>query len=375
MIPADRIAGLGVTLIRRFVAECPPDALSLGIGQLALPMPAAVARAASRAASTRSAGYGPNAGDVALREAIAAYEGVDASRVIVTVGVEEALALAILGTVNPGDEVVVPDPAFPVYSNLTRIAGGVPRTYLLEPKAGFAPTWAAIAPVVTPQTRLVVLASPGNPTGAVASVADLRRIGAELAERGICWLSDEIYRPFLRNTPFDHGSMLAHGQAGLVAGGLSKSAAMAGWRLGWLVAPPELVAPLTALHQHLVTSASTLVQAAALAAFEPSGERFVARASRLLHANSRYAVARLREAGFAVASPPAPTMYVWASLGGVADDLALARQIANEAKVVVIPGSAFGEAGRGYVRVSLGLPSKMLREGIDRIADWAHSTR
>jgi aspartate/methionine/tyrosine aminotransferase len=375
MRPADRIADLGVTLIRRFLSECPADALSLGLGQLALPVPVAVARAAQRAAATRTAGYGPNAGDAALRAAIAAYEGVDASRVIVTVGVEEALALAILGTINPGDEVAVPDPAFPVYTNLTRVAGGKALAYRLDAAAGFAPTWDAIAAAITPRTRLVVLASPGNPTGAIASATELRRIATRFEERGICWLSDEIYRPFLRNTALDHGSMLSHGSEGFVVSGLSKSAAMAGWRLGWLIAPAELVEPLTALHQHLVTSASTLVQTAATAAFSPSGERFVARASRLLHANSRYAVGQLRKAGFSIAGQGAPTMYVWASLPGHDDDVALARRIAHEARVITIPGSAFGEAGRGHLRVSLGLERGRLREGVDRIAQWALSTR
>lgn len=369
--PARRIEGLGITLLRTFLAGAPDDAVSLGLGQVDADVSPVVRAALGQADAATRAPYGPTAGDPALRRAIADTYGVDPDAVLVTCGVQEALAVALLGLVNPGDEVVVPRPAFPVYETLTRIAGGVVRGWDLSPTDRMRPTLAGLQAAVTDTTRLVVLASPGNPTGAAAEPAEWARIGAWLEDRGIPWLSDEIYVPL--QGAGGHPSMRAHGIGGLVTAGLSKTHALAGWRLGWLIVPEAVRTPLTALHQHLVTSAPSLTQQAALAAFGDEGAAEVDALVAALDRRRARAIAGLEACGFEVLSGDAG-LFVWmrAPEGGD-DELALATRILHDARVILIPGRAFGPAGRGHLRASIGVRDDDLDEALRRLADFAGS--
>lgn len=363
--PAERLQNLQVTMIRQIMAEAPAGALNLGLGQTNEPVPRSIRSALDAAPSRDSAPYGPNAGLLPLREAIAARYDVAAERVIVTCGVQEALALSFLATINPGDEVVVPEPGFPAWENLARVAGAVVRPWVLRPEDGFRPTAESLKAALGPRTRLVLINSPGNPTGAAASVASIREIVELLDERGVGWLSDEIYLP-LQYGATPHPSLLRYSSRGIVCSGLAKSDGLAGWRLGWLVVPESLRDAITALHQHLVTSASTLVQDAALGAFtrESEGER-------------RDLVERLRDKG-AMASR-ALSRQGWEVYGGDgafylfcrhpdwSDDLALVRYLMRSAGVITIPGSAFGAAGRSYVRISYSVAPDVLRRALEAI--------
>ena len=167
--PADRLHGLGITLIRRILAEAPPGAINLGLGMSNVDVPRPIVRAVRNASSLARAPYGPNAGLPALREAIAARYGVAASRVIITNGVQQGIALAMFGVVNPGDEVVVPAPGFPVYATLAELAGGEAIPWRLRAEDRFRPTARGLSEALGPRTRLAVGCSPGDPTGAVAT--------------------------------------------------------------------------------------------------------------------------------------------------------------------------------------------------------------
>jgi len=369
--PARRIEGLGITLLRTFLAGAPDDAVSLGLGQVDADVSPVVRAALAQADAATRAPYGPTAGDPALRRAIAATYGVDPDAVLVTCGVQEALAVALLGLVNPGDEVVVPRPAFPVYETLTRIAGGVVRGWDLSPNDRMRPTLAGLQAAVTDATQLVVLASPGNPTGAAARPAEWARIGAWLEDRGIPWLSDEIYVPL--QGAGGHPSMRAHGTGGLVTAGLSKTHALAGWRLGWLIVPEAVRTPLTALHQHLVTSAPSLTQQASLAAFGDEGAAEVDALVATLDRRRARAIAGLEACGFEVLSGDAG-LFVWMRAPeGDDDELALATEILHDARVILIPGRAFGPAGRGHLRASIGVRDDDLDEALRRLAGFARS--
>lgn len=368
MRPSQRIANLGVTLLRRVLAEAPPDALHLGLGVSNIDVPTPIRDALRDAPAARRADYGPNAGNPALRQAIAAANGVPGDQVIVTAGVQQGIALALLGTVDPGDDVLVPAPAFPVYASLTEVAGGRAVPYELTREDRFRPTWQAIRDAITPQTKLAVVCSPGNPTGATATAEEWAAIGEGLASANVGALSDEIYLP-LQHTGPQHGSLRDHHPDTLVLGGLAKSHGLAGWRLGWLVAPEPLVGPLTALHQHLTTSASTLVQEAALGAFSAEGTAGVRMLNATLRTRRERAKVELERAGFEVLAGDG-AFYLWFQRPGWGDDLALCRSLMHRAKVVTIPGRAFGPAGNGCLRLSYSVDDATLDEALRRIGEW-----
>ena len=362
---ASRLQHLQQSFLRRFMAEAPPGALNLGLGQSGSPVPE-VLRARLHEVADR-ADYGPNAGHLALRQAIASEQGVSPDEVVVTCGVQEALALVMLGLVEAGDEVLVPDPGFSVYRSLAEIAGACVRTYALREEDGFRPTWEGLSRSLSAQTRLVVLVSPGNPTGAVATPAAWERLLGELHSRDIAVLSDEIYLD-LCGVATPHPSARAHHPEALIAGGLSKRDSLAGWRLGWLIAPTAVIPPLVALHQHLVTSASTLVQDVALAAFTPEARATrVALQERLVGQRAR-AVEVLTEAGAQVLAGEG-AFYLLVRWPGALDDLALARFLLHEAGVITIPGRAFGEGARGLLRISYALPQPDLDRALAALAN------
>lgn len=361
--PADRLQSLQVTMIRQILAEAPEGALNLGLGQTNEPVPLAIRSALDAAPSRDGAPYGPNAGLPSLRRAIAERYDVPFERVVVTAGVQEALALSFLSTVNPGDEVVVPEPGFPAWGNLARIAGASVVPWRLREEDAFRPSVATLEAALSPRTKLVLLNSPGNPTGAAANAEELHAIIELLDTRGIAWVSDEIYLSLQYGTA-RHPSAMSYSSAGIVCSGLAKSDGLAGWRLGWMVVPEELVTPVTALHQHLVTSASTIVQDAALGAF-----------TREADAQRRDLVARLRDKG-ALARRELEGQG-WEVFGGEGafyffcrhpdweDDLELVRYLMRRARVITIPGRAFGNAGRGFVRVSYSVPPAVLKDALD----------
>jgi aspartate/methionine/tyrosine aminotransferase len=255
-----------------------------------------------------------------------------------------------------------------VYETLTRIAGGVVRPWQLSNDERMRPTLAGLQHAVTDDTRLVVLASPGNPTGAAADPAEWARIGEWLDRVGLPWLSDEIYVPL--QSSGGHPSMLAHSANGLVAAGLSKTHALAGWRVGWLIVPEALQPALAALHQQLVTSTPSLTQQAAIAAFEAAGQVEVRELVRMLDARRERVVAGLLRCGFEVVSGDAG-LFVWTRPpAGYDDDLQLASRLMHEARVVLIPGRAFGDAGRGYLRVSIGVRDDAIDDALERLRRW-----
>lgn len=358
---ASRLDGLGLSLIRSIVAEAPADALSLAVGQVEADVPEGVAQALRDAPSVARAPYGPNAGLPAFREAVARAHGVSADRVIATTGVQQALALATFAAVEPGSDVLVPDPGFPTYATLARLAGGNPVAYTHD--AAFRPTAAGLEAAWTDQTRAVVLASPANPTGAVADADNWHDMRQLARERGAWFISDEIYRPFGPYT--QHDSALVDGDDGvLVCGGLSKAFAVAGWRIGWLIAPAAHAARIVALQQNLTTCAPSPTQQAALAAFTPEGHDAMRAIVEMVAARQSLAIQRLHEAGWTMAGSHGG-LFVWARYPGVEDDLAFARHLATDGRVIVVPGRGFGATGHRWVRLSCG--SADLDEGLSRL--------
>ncbi len=363
--PAKRLEGLGITLIRQIMGRAPANAINLGIGQVDGDVPSVIADALIQARTARSAPYGPTPGFPPLVARIAEKYGVDLAQVIVTIGVEESIAVACLAMLNPGDHLLIPDPAFPVYETLGRIAGATVNHYTLRAEDMFRPTWEQIERALTPQTRLVFLCSPGNPTGAVAEPEEWRRIGEGLRARGIPYLSDEIYLDLQIEEP-NHPCMREISDRGFVTAGLSKTHALAGWRIGWLISPPEVAAQVTALHQYLVTSGPSPIHEAAVVAFEPQGQAACRAIAEDLVERRALARELFTALGFEIRGGDG-AFYLFARHPRFSDDLELINMLMDKAGVILIPGRAFGPGGIGFVRISYAAAPDKLREAARRI--------
>lgn len=314
--------------------------------------------------------YTANAGDIALRGAIAAhyaYPGLDrAENVCVTVGSQEALFLAIKACCDPAtDEVLVVTPAYPAYAKLAQLEGIHCRTVGLDPARGFAPDPAAVLAAVGPATRLVVIASPSNPTGRVWSDAHWAELALGLAAlpgRPVHLLVDEVYRELTFGATYPAAA--THYPHVLVANSLSKSHAMTGLRLGWLMAPAEMQPDIVKTHQFVATAASTFSQRVALAVFDEPFEGcvlpYVARRTALMTALNTHALHYVTPDG---------SFYVMVRLPSRRpDSLAAARDLLEVARVVTVPGVAFG--AEGWLRVSWAGDTSTIAKGLERLAAW-----
>jgi aspartate/methionine/tyrosine aminotransferase len=366
-----RTRDLRRTLIRRVFDDAPPGAINLGLGQPDLPTPAPVALAGIAAIAEGRTGYTSTAGDRELREAIAAdYRPMveDATGVVVTVGSQQGMFAACATLLDPGDELLYPDPGYPAYSVIPPLLGarGVPYPLCPDRELGVDPD--DVERRLTRRTRAVILCTPSNPTGACIAPNDLCRLTALLRERGIPWLSDEIYADFTYDAPFVSPAKFAP-DGGLVVSGLSKALSMTGWRVGWVVGPPDIVARIVAVHQYIVTCAPRLSQHAALAAFGPAGRAARRRYVERFRARRALMGAELRRIPGIRFTPPHGAFYFFVDVREHGSSLDLARRILERQRVITIPGEAFGDNGGGFLRISFAADEAQIVEGIHRIAD------
>lgn len=337
----EELSGLKKSLIRKIFDAAPPGAINLGLGMPDLPVPKVVADAVAREARGRRAPYTSNAGMPELRALIAQRQGTLAAGVVVTAGVQEGLFCVLAALAGPGDEILVPDPGFPAYEMIATVLGAAVTRYDCGASRDFRPTAAAIEASLTPRTRAVVINSPGNPTGAVC--VDVDAIATLLRDRGVPWVSDEIYDAFVWNG--EHRGFPA--DAGFVLGGLSKTANLMGWRLGWVCMPPEWAPRLTTVHQTVATCASRLAQVAGIAALSLAGGEIESNVDAFRE--RRDGVLRLLTAAGVRHAPLDGAFYAFIQVGG--DDHARALQLLDEG-VIAIPGRGFGPAGAGWLRVA-----------------------
>jgi len=368
------IAEIPPSIIRAINARKQPGDLDLCMGEPTLRPDVAPFEAATEWVRRHGCPYTPNAGWDELRDRIAAYHALpgDPGRagVCVTIGSEEALYLAIKTVVDSArDEVLVVEPAYLAYAKLCMLEGIRHRGVALSAADGFAPSAAAVLEALGPDTRLVVISTPINPTGRVWPAAELRALAEGLAARPgppVYVLSDEVYRElyFTPEPPLSIARIYPHT---LVAGSLSKSNALTGLRLGWLVGPPEVVSAAIKVHQFVNTAASTFSQAvalelfrdpAALAAHRPHYRRM---RGVLLAAAERHGVPHL---------PPEGTFYCMLGLPDrlAGDSLGAVGRLLDEQRVVAVPGTAFGASGEGWLRLSWVVGEELLDEAMRRIA-------
>ena len=344
------------------------------IGEPDFTAPAPVVEAAARAMRDGLTAYTPALGIAELREAIAGFyaqrygASVSPERIAVTAGASGALLLTLAALVNPGDEVLVPDPGYPCYRHFVRAFEGVARALEVVANTDFQPTAAQVEAAWTPRTKALILGSPSNPTGTLIAPEELRRIARFVDSRGGVLIADEIYHGLVYTAHLD----TALGLPGniVVINSFSKYFCMTGWRLGWAVLPPGLVRAFEKLAQHFFICPATLSQRAALAAFLPESIAILEQRRSEFRRRRDFFVPALESIGFGVPAHPNGAFYVYADCTPFHAD---ARTftfdvLLDKAGVAATAGTDFGSNATGrFVRFAYTRAMAEIEEGVDRI--------
>ena len=350
----------------------------LNIGEPDFTAPPLVLAAAEQALHRGRTQYTHATGLPALRSAISGWYAsrfglmVDPRRIIVTAGASAALQLACLALVDRADEVLLPDPSYPCNRHFVAAAEGRPVLLPAGAEARFQLTADAVRAAWSSHTRGVLLASPSNPTGTSIDPAEMGRIVSAVRERGGFTIVDEIYLGLSFDERFGH-SALAHGDGHgddiISINSFSKYFSMTGWRLGWMVVPEALVAPIEKLAQNLYICASTLAQHAALACFEPASIDEYERRRSEFHARRDYLVPALNRLGLTVPVAPDGAFYAWADCSAhSASSWEFAQDMMHRAHVAITPGRDFGAHDtERFVRFSYASSKAHLVEAVDRL--------
>jgi len=348
------------------------DVVHMEVGEPGGP-PKRVIEASKRTLGHRPLGYTEALGKPALRRAIATYcsdtygVSVDRARVAVTVGASGAFVLGFLAAFDPGDRVVVPEPAFPAYRNILKALGVDVIPLSLGPETDFKPTTAMLQAIDGPIHGLVI-ASPSNPTGTMLTGEELAELAAFCSARAIRLISDEIYHGITYGQ--NPKSMLAYAPDAIIINGFSKYFCMTGWRLGWMIMPDDLVRPIEVLAQNLFISAPALSQEAALTAFDCSNELDL----RLdVYARNREVLLnRLPAAGLEHFAPVDGAFYLYADVSHLTNDSkALGERILDEAHVALAPGADFDSInGHRFLRFAFAGAHDRVVLGADRLTKW-----
>ena len=381
---AERVASIPPSGIRRFfdIAATMQDVISLGIGEPDFTTPAHIIEAGVEALRRGETHYTSNAGILELRQAIAEniarLYGVQydpAKEIFVTVGVSEGLYLALTALLNPGEEVIVPEPCFVAYVPEVVLAGGVPVRIPTWVENNFEVTAEEIERAITPRTKALLIGYPNNPTGAVMSRERLMAI-AQLAERyDLVVISDEIYDRLVYGV--EHicfASLPGMRERTIVLQGMSKAYAMTGWRVGYAAGSAELIAPMLKIHQYTIMSAPTVAQIAALRALE-HGEEDVQYMREMYDRRRRLIVAGLNNIGLSCFEPKG-AFYAFPCIRATGlSSMEFSERLLMEEKVAVVPGSAFGECGEGFVRCSYASSLENIEEALNRMARFVQRHR
>jgi aminotransferase len=374
-----KVNSISASGIRRFfelIANM-DGCISLGVGEPDFVTPERYMKAAFDAAMDGETHYTSNYGLAELREQIADHiqrlYGVryDPQReIIVTIGVSEALLLATHALLDPGDEILTPDPYYVAYQPCTVLAGGEFVTVPTQAEHDFRVAAEDIEARVTERTKAILLGYPSNPTGAQMTREDLASIADVAARHDLIVISDEIYDRL--SYGIDHTCFAAlpgMKERTILLGGFSKAYAMTGWRVGWLCAPSDILEAMMKIHQYVIMSAPTPSQYAALEALR-TGEEDVRRMVAEFDRRRRLMVNGIKEIGLAL-SEPKGAFYVFPSIRSTGmDDFEFAERLLDEEKVAVIPGSAFGDCGKGHVRMCYASPYNLLEEALERIGHF-----
>ena len=358
--------------IRKFfdIAETMSEVISLGVGEPDFPTPWQIRKAGIRSLEESKTRYTSNRGLQTLRETIAGYMKRKyaltynpESEILVTVGGSEAIDACIRAAVGAGDEVIIPQPSYVCYEPITRLAGGTPVIIETRAEDEFKLTPEALAAKITPRTKALILPYPCNPTGAIMEKEDLEKIAAVLRDTNILVISDEIYAEltFGGKPHVSIASIPGMWERTLVVGGFSKTFSMTGWRLGYACGPQEILKQMTKIHQFAIMCAPTTSQYAAITAMT-SCEEMVAEMRDEYDARRRIMVDGFNKIGLTCRDPKG-AFYAFPSIqssGLSSDDFC--QRLLEEKHVAVVPGTAFGQGGEGFVRASYCYSTEHIKE-------------
>ncbi len=352
----------------------------LEIGEPDFATPDHIVEAAISALQQGYTHYTPAAGLAEARAAVAGFVGrrlgveVDPGEVVLVPGSKNVLHFTLLACVEPGDEVIYPDPGYPVYASLISFVGAVGVPIRLREERGFRMDLDELESLVTPRTRMLIVNTPQNPTGGVLTREDVEFVARLAVERDLVVLSDEIYSQIVYDG-FQHVSLLS--QPGMrertvLMDGMSKAYAMCGWRLGYGVSPKELAAKMETLMINTSSCAAAFTQMAAIEALEsPESETAVRAMVERFRARRDLVVEGLNRIPGIRCQKPNGSFYAFANVTGTGmDERELAEGLLDEAGVAVLPGTAFGPAGRGFIRLAYTQGEDDLRLGLERIAGY-----
>lgn len=367
--------------IRRFfdAASTMGNVISLGVGEPDFDTPWHIREEGIYSLEKGRTFYTANAGLEELKEEITKYLErrfhmyYDTDQVLVTVGGSEAIDIAFRSMLDPGDEVIIPEPCFVSYLPCVKLAGGVPVRVTLEEKDEFKLTKEKLLSAITDKTKVLVLPFPNNPTGAIMSAEELQIVADIVKERDLFVLSDEIYSEL--SYAGDHVSIAAlpgMAERTVVINGFSKSYAMTGWRLGYAVGPKEVIQQMLKVHQFVIMCAPTTSQYAAIEALR-NGDEDVARMRESYDERRRFLVKELRDIGIPCFEPMG-AFYVFPNISkfGMTSE-EFATELLKKEHVAVVPGTAFGACGEGFLRISYAYSIEDLKKALEKIGNFVHS--
>jgi aminotransferase len=378
---SDKAKSIKPSGIRKFfsLAAEMKDVISLGVGEPDFKTPWAIRAAAIRSLERGQTWYTANAGLAPLQREISRYLerraslDYDPKHILVTVGGSEAIDLAIRALVNPGDEVLVPEPSFVCYGPIAELAGGVAVPIVTKAEDDFRLTPEALKAAITPKTKVLVFPFPNNPTGGVMRAEHLPEIAEVLSGTDIMVVSDEIYSELTYDGR--HASIASvpgMKERTIVVNGFSKAFAMTGWRLGYAAGPAPVIEAMMKIHQYAIMCAPTTSQLAAIEALKACDddvESMVAEYDR----RRRLVVMRLNKMGLDCFDPGG-AFYAFPSIKSTGmNSQEFCERLIHAKKVAVVPGDAFGESGEGFVRICYAYSLDHLKEALKRIEEFINA--
>nr|AIA15323.1 Aminotransferase class I and II [uncultured bacterium] len=373
---SQRVQAIPPSGIRRFfdIVATMQDVVSLGIGEPDFVTPDPIRDAGIASIQSGFTAYTSNSGMQELREELAAHldrlYGVRYNpndELLITVGVSEAMQNAMLALIDPGDEVIIPEPCFVAYGPSVVLAGGTAVPVATYVENAFQVTGAEIEAAVTPRTKAILIGYPNNPTGAVMSRERLLEVADVARRHDLLVISDEIYDRLVYGVQhICFASLPDMRDRTILLGGFSKAYAMTGWRLGYVAARPDIAAAIRKIHQYAIMSAPTMSQFAALEALR-SCEEEVEEMRRDYDRRRQFFVKGLNEIGLATFEPQG-AFYAFPQVGhlGLSSE-EFAEQLLEAERVAVVPGNAFGASGSGFVRACYAVSTEKLEIALERI--------
>ena len=376
---SDRISDIKPSGIRKFfdILDEMKDVVSLTVGQPDFVTPWHIREAGIKSLQEGRTYYTSNNGIIEMREEIAKYQsrrfGLDYSpkdEIIVTVGGSEAIDMAIRVLCNPGDEIIVPEPCFVCYSPLVTLSGGTPVSIPLKKENAFKLTAAELKAAVTPKTKALILPFPNNPTGACMTKEDLEAVAEVIRETNIIVISDEIYAELTYDRPHYSITMLeGMRERTIIVSGFSKAYAMTGWRLGYTLAPAYFTKQMAKVHQYGIMCAPTTSQYAAVEALK-NGDADIEYMRDEYNSRRRYIVKALKDIGIDCFMPEG-AFYVFADIShyGMSSEH-FCERLLMEKGAAIVPGTAFGCCGEGFVRISYAYSIKQIEKALRLIEEF-----